>query len=45
MLAYSIFKDTFITPETLGDQERKVGILFERQTATYAVLKRFSGFR
>tara|TARA_B100000674_G_C37793660_1_gene893005 strand:- start:620 stop:757 length:138 start_codon:yes stop_codon:yes gene_type:complete len=45
MLAYSIFKYAFITPEALGDKVRKAGVLFERKAATNAVLKRFSGFR
>ena len=45
MFTYSVFEDTLITLKAFGDKERKVWVLFERESAANTVLKRFAGFR
>ena len=45
MFAYGVFEDALITLKGFGDEERKVRVLFEGESAANTVLKRFAGFR
>jgi len=45
MFTYSVFEDALITLKAFCDKERKVWVLFERESAANTVLKRFAGFR
>ena len=45
MFTDSVFEDALITFKAFGDKERKIWVLFERESAANTVLKRFAGFR
>ncbi|GEM_PF-1823703 len=45
MFTYGVFEDALITLKGFGDEERKVRVLFEGESAANTVLKRFTGFR
>ena len=45
MFTDSVFEDALITLKAFCDKERKVWVLFERESAANTVLKRFAGFR